>query len=374
MKFFEIKFEIYLCKNPHITPMNQMKKLWSIVLICFLTVILIPMTESFTISTPKSQLTWNDTNFRPIGVNYYPRTHPWTRTWTEFNTTELRDDCVKIKSIGGNCLRTFIQWELIEPEPWIYNNTIVNRIIEFFNIVSEAGLALIFSFFDFGPPKWAGVNVDQMYVNSTLIEHQNAQLKYLIPLLNTSKAAFIWDIRNEPTSSIITIQNFTLWVENISSCIRALGDTHYITVGGAWGNFEDPRPYAHSLDIVCMHYYGRSNEPDRIRNFDKYIQIFLATGKPIIIEEFGWPNFDPVTEQMQEFYYKSLFEKFDQYNVAGFLPWCLWDYGDHFWNNTEANFGLLRYDGTWKPATYAFFNYASGSHEYVSRYWIGGPF
>jgi endo-1,4-beta-mannosidase len=354
--------------------MKQIKSLFLITLGLLLITFVIPLTEPIGIKTPEPQLTWNKVPFRPIGVNYYPRTHPWTGTWTEFNATEFAEDCERIKALGGNSLRTFIQWELIEPEPWIYNQTIVERVVKFFEVASEHDLALIFTFFDFGPPKWAGTTEDQMYVNTTLIEHQNAQLKFLLPLVNETKAAFIWDIRNEPRSKTISVEEFTLWVENISTCIRNLGDSHYITVGGAWENFEDPRPYAHAIDIVCFHYYSSQGSPNRFRMFDKYIQMFLETGKPIIAEEFGWPSYGNITEEMQDFYYKFLFEQFDKYNIAGVLPWCLWDYGPNFWSESEANFGLLRYDGSWKPIAYTFQNYALGNREYSSRYWIGGQF
>ena len=84
--------------------------------------------------------------------------------------------------------------------------TIVNNVVDFFNTCSASHIAVIFSFFDYGPPAWAGVAQDQMYVNQSLIAREDAQLQYIIPLINQTSAAFIWDLKNEPTSNTVTIQ------------------------------------------------------------------------------------------------------------------------------------------------------------------------
>jgi endo-1,4-beta-mannosidase len=346
------------------------KKLALFVLVATIIAFILPATEFLGIPTPSPQFEWNEQPFRPVGVNYYPRTHPWTGTWTQFNGTELAEDFAIIKSLGGNCVRTFIQWELVEPAPWIYNTTIIDRIVEFFEIASEADLAIMLSFFDFGPPSWAGLSDDDpMYTDPDLIAHQVAQLELIIPLINHTKAAFMWDLRNEPTSSVIPISQFVRWVENLTTTIRALGDNHYVVVGGGYGNFEDPRPYAALVDAVCMHFYGASKEPQRRRAFENYLQMFKQSGKPVIVQEFGWSSSGNVTESMQADYYRIMFNLFDQHEIAGVMPWCLWDYGPNFWSESEANFGLLRYDQTWKPAAHVFHDYATGQKQLAWNYW-----
>lgn len=344
-------------------------KVNTVILIMLIAVACLPITEYWTISTPSPQFVWNGTPFRPVGVNYYPRTHPWTGTWEQFNATELAEDCRLIKSLGGNCLRTFIQWRLVEPVPWVYNMTIVSRVVEFFQVVSAENLSIMLSFFDFGPPEWAHVNQDAQYYNATLIAHQKAQLEFMIPLLNQSKAAFIWDLRNEPSSQTVPMEDFVLWVENLTTTIRALGDSHYIVVGGGYGNFEDPSDYAHLVDAVCMHWYGAGREPQRRRAFEVYLQKFTDCAKPIIVQEFGWSSSGNVTEEMVAEYYRTMFNLFDKHGIAGIMPWCLWDYGPNFWSESEANFGLMHYDGTLKRAGLVFQQYTQGTLESASNYW-----
>ena len=330
----------------------------------------VPLTEFFGVATPQPELEWNGVPFRPIGTNYYPRDHPWTGTWTAYNGTELREDLGRLKALGGNCIRTFIQWELIEPSQGSYNTTIVNRIQDFFNACSDAGIAVMFSFFDFGPPGWAGVEQDQMYVNESLIARQVAQLEYLIPLVNDTSSAFIWDLRNEPRSQTVTREQFSMWVYNLTMTIKNMGDTHYVVVGGGWDNFEDPAIYADlPVDAVCMHFYTSRDNPTWKRDFQKYAAKFKAIGKPVILQEFGWPTWEGIgiTENMQAHYYRGIFDECDRASVAGITSWCLWDYtvdldwkgsGDH----SEEHYGLLRVDGSWKPSAQAFHDYATGNH------------
>lgn len=323
----------------------------------------IPITQFVGVARPDPVFYWDGEPFRPIGFNYYPSTHPWEGTWTEFNLTELNQDFIRIKALGGNCIRTFIQWRQIEPNEGEYNNTIVNRIIDLFQAASSHDIAIMFSFFDFGPPAWAHAEPEQMYINQSLIAKEIAQLEYLIPLINETKAAFIWDLRNEPTSSTISMAQFRIWVENLTTAIRNLGDTHYIVVGGGYGNFENPAGYADLVDAVCMHFYRARDSPTWKREFEIYTRMFRQSQKPIILQEFGWPTGESwgISESVQATYYKGIFELCDKEQIAGVMPWCLWDYPYLTWSETEGHFGVLRADGSWKPAAHVFHAYVTGS-------------
>ncbi|MHA1731101.1 MAG: glycoside hydrolase 5 family protein [Promethearchaeota archaeon] len=353
-------------------PRHLKRATWTLIVACSLLVvaIVVPATEYSAVGTPTPVLSWNGAPFRPVGVNYYPRNHPWTGTWEAFNATELRSDLERVKALGGNCVRTFIQWRLVEPEPWVFNQTIVDLLVEFFEVASEEGVAVILSFFDFGPPGWADAEQDEMYTNQTLVAHQVAQLQLLIPLLRNQKAAFTWDLQNEPKSTRVGVDEFVGWVENLTTTIRGLDDEHLVVVGGGYGNFEDPAPYASLVDAVCPHFYKARTEPQWKREFQRYLGTFTATGKPVILEEFGWPVYGQISEQAQAGFYAATFEMCDDLQIAGVVAWCLWDYSVELWNPQEEHFGLLRVDGSWKPAAHAFHDYATG-HRWCTRNFNG---
>ena len=347
--------------------------------------LLVPATDSFMIDTPAPVFTWNGEPFRPVGVNYYPRDRPWEGTWTYFNETIIQQDLARVKALGGNCVRTFIQWRLVEPEAGMFNEMIISRVEAFYDLASEAGIAVMLSFFDYGPPEWSGAvgkDGDEMYVDPYLIERQIAQLEYVIPRLMNKTAAFMWDLRNEPSSTTVTREQFAGWVATLVAAVRAIDDERLVVVGGGWGNFENPSIYADlDVDAVCMHFYRSRDSPAWRREFERYTAMFLATGKPVILQEFGWPSYDGygITEEMQASYYKGIFDASDKLGVAGIMPWCLWDYPvDLDWSGTgdhsEEHYGLLRVDGSWKPAAHAFRDYATGVHQRSWTFGLGGRF
>ena len=99
-------------------------KRWLIVIFlvfCIGCGLFIPLTEFWGSSRPPPVLMWNGQPFYPVGVNYYPSSHPWEGTWTSYNHTELAADLDTIHTLGGNCIRTFLQWELVEPVCGVFN-------------------------------------------------------------------------------------------------------------------------------------------------------------------------------------------------------------------------------------------------------------
>jgi endo-1,4-beta-mannosidase len=334
---------------------------------------ILPLAENIFLTKPAPAFMWNGEPFRPVGFNYYPRTHPWAGTWTAFNGTELRADLQTIKSLGGNCIRTFIQWRLIEPQPGTYNSTIVDRIIQLFDIASDEEIAIQFAFFDWGlSGAWPDEAIGDRFTNQTMINHQIAQLQYVIPLLKNKSAAFIWDLTNEPGGEDLGKADFRNWVQQLSDSIRFIDNAHYITVGGAqWQNW-DPIGYADLLDAVCLHYYRSASMIEEHRNwipdYANQLQMFTKSGKPVIVQEFGISN-EQFSEELAADYLKDIFTISDQYGVAGIMPWCFWDYGPDFQGSQrEARFGFLGFDGTWKPVAQMFRSYTLGTFSYTNGY------
>jgi endo-1,4-beta-mannosidase len=352
---------------------NRLATFFTFMIVIFLAVPLIPLADTLFLTKPAPAFTWNGAPFRPIGFNYYPRTHPWAGTWTAFNDTELRKDLQVIKSLGGNCIRTFIQWGLVEPHPGIYNSTIVNRIIQLFDIASEENIAIQFAFFDWGlNGYWPTNEIGHKFTNQTMIDHEIAQLQYLIPLLKSKSAAFMWDLTNEPGDQYLGKEDFRNWVRQLSNAIRSIDDTHLITVGGAqWSNW-DPIGYADLIDCVCLHYYRSASKilenKNWIPDYKYQLSLFRKTGKPVIVQEFGISN-DEISEEVAADYLKDIFTISDQYGIAGIIPWCLWDYGPDFsGTQREAQFGFLRYDETWKPVAHVFHSYNNNTFQYTNAY------
>lgn len=145
--------------------MNQ-KSIESIVLLALsVSIFVVPIFEYSFVQTPAPVLYWNNEPFRPIGFNYYPCMHPWTRMWTEWNATEMNNDFQLIKALGGNSIRTFVHWSLLELAPGVYNMTYVSMLQEFFSLAEANEIAVILGFFDLGSPSWTDVSHrEEMYM------------------------------------------------------------------------------------------------------------------------------------------------------------------------------------------------------------------
>ncbi|NTU80323.1 MAG: hypothetical protein HGA45_13265, partial [Chloroflexales bacterium] len=104
-------------------------------------------------------------------------------------------------------------------------------------------------------------------------------------------------------------------------------------------------------DLVSVHIY---NADDAARQLD---ELRRQTGRPILLQEFGWPTGPPCavrgySEVEQEQVYRTTLEA-ARGRVAGVMAWTLRDYDPgptYRWETREEYYGLVRPDGTLKPA------------------------
>jgi hypothetical protein len=117
-----------------------------------------------------------------------------------------------------------------------------------------------------------------------------------------------------------------------------------------WLPGPDGRRAIDYSDVVSMHTYDAgavAPDLDALRG---------RTGKPILIEEFGWPTgpacVENYTEATQVVLYQAVLSAAKD-RTAGVFAWTLRDY-DHAptsrWDSREEHFGLYRPDGSLKPA------------------------
>ena len=169
-----------------------------------------------------SDFTWNDYPFHPIGFNYFTKYYHGYGFWVDYNETEIRADLTIIKQLGGNCLRTFIPWHLFEPAMGVYNDSYVNKLVSFYNLVCEYDIAIICAFFDNNYPGWLGSDVNAMYTNRTLIAAQAAHLQHLIARIDKTKAAFLWELGSRPESYTVGIGAFLDYLSTLRTSIQVV--------------------------------------------------------------------------------------------------------------------------------------------------------
>jgi mannan endo-1,4-beta-mannosidase len=168
---------------------------------------------------------------------------------------------------------------------------------------------------------------------------------------------FSWQIGNEPRAfSNESKAPFILWLKEISAFIKSLDKNHMVSIGseGSWGCENDMSLFEqiHSdpnVDYLTAHIWPKNwswldeddiagSLPKCIANTFDYISkhetIAQKLGKPLVIEEFGFPRDhhlyslnDPTT--MRDRYYASVFSKVQQSSVEkGILAGCnFWAWG-----------------------------------------------
>ena len=107
-------------------------------------------------------------------------------------------------------------------------------------------------------------------------------------------------------------------------------------------------------DFLSFHSYNAGNIDWQIQ----YIE--LHSQKPIVLQETGWPTGPPCTlpqyaDDQQTLLYRLMVKGATAHDIAGMINWQLWDFqpGTSMGGGREFNedyYGLLRRDGTWKPA------------------------
>ena len=168
-----------------------------------------------------------------------------------------------------------------------------------------------------------------------------------------------WDLHNEPDNYGIwkagDPQKVLRWIGRMADEVHALAPRQLVTVGmgrasSLWLPGPDGRRVVDYSDVVSMHSYDAgmvAQELDQLR---------AQTAKPIIIEEFGWPTgpgcMENYSETTQLRLYRAVLDAAKN-RTSGVVAWTLHDYDagpTDRWDTFEDNFGLIRPDGSLKPA------------------------
>ncbi|HET9495321.1 MAG TPA: cellulase family glycosylhydrolase, partial [Chloroflexia bacterium] len=306
------------------------------------------------------------------GVNFYPKDQPWADMWTQWDGEAARRDLSRAAEIGANTVRVLAPFK---PQfGWTTRETgdlrpeYLDELRQLLQIAGELDMKVMVALFDFYDPG-----------TDTLppAEAEARALRYLrgiVSALANDDRVLAWDIHNEPDHYETWRDDrkpevFVRWMARMAAEIRSLDPNHPITVGmGQFDNLfvadesgapaiDEPNrglTAADFSDFLSFHSYNAGNIDWQI----SYVK--ARTGKPVVLQEMGWPtgpacNEPEYNEQHQVHLYDLMLQGARKHDLAGVLNWQLWDFrpgasAGAGRETREDYFGLLRRDGSWKPA------------------------
>ena len=310
------------------------------------------------------------------GTNYWLDSQPGIETWVAWDGPTIRNELDKARQLGVNTVRIGIPYDQLQGLQVVWgqgcdapgaqcnyvNGPIANEMEQMLQIASGYNMKVIFTLFEWSN-KFPQPGTDEY----------RKQLNYLqgvvAPFANDDRVLG-WDLHNEPENydawnTNNGPQTVLSWIANIASAVRAIDHRHLLTVGVAdyrtlWLGSQGSR-LIDIVDFASFHCYDAGSLQAQID------AIQAQTKKPVLLEEMGWPT-GPASlskpaavydEATQEFLYKTMLSVVAKSSLVGVLQWTLEDNplgtAKHYIKpNSSAWFGLVRRDGSFKPAAIDF--------------------
>ena len=317
-----------------------------------------------------NQLIFKGQPIKLKGINFYPKDQPWDRMWKQWNGPAAQSDLSRASELGINTVRILVPYEpdtgWTDKETGQVSPVYLNQLQQMVQLAGDMNLKVIIALFDF-----YDLSDDKWQPGSPAEARQKLYLQTIISTFANDDRVLAWDLHNEPDQ----YYTWTLarnpkawvdWLQMVAAEVRRLDHNHLVTVGmSLFDNLyvadntgspllEEPSrgPTAADVsDFLSFHSYNAGNMDWQIT------YISTRANKPVVLEETGWPTGPACqqpeyTEQNQVGLYNLMMDAAAQkHDIAGVMQWQLWDLGPSGGQEThEGYFGLLRRDGTWKPA------------------------
>lgn len=139
--------------------------------------------------------------FVPMGVNYYRPGTGWApQVWKKFDAAATRQDFLRMKAAGVNCVRVFLTFGSFLMDPNNVSPEGLAKFDQFLAIAEEAGIYV----HPTGPDHWEGLPAwakgDQIADERVLAALENFWHKFAARYRGRS-VIFAYDLRNEPMVS-----------------------------------------------------------------------------------------------------------------------------------------------------------------------------
>ena len=323
--------------------------------------------------------------------------------WRDFDAAEVRDDMARIVSLGFDVVRLFALAEDFLPEPSRVSAMAVGRLVEVVRAAGEAGLRAMPTLVVINMSGWMwwpgwmrdaqGRGLD-LYRDPAALAAQERLVETCARALAGGAAVRALDLANEIDGAQVpdSREAGRSWVERMTAAARRGAPGLPVQVGAhlpslAEANNMRVDDIAACADEDVMHAYplysevARSPLDPELVPFSCALTAGLAARGPVLMQEFGLPTAPPgaagrtfeddflgrrrpqylASEEEGGRYYAEVLDRLVATGAAGAYAWCYGDYDPRLFDRPpldralrERTFGLVRADGSEKPAAGVF--------------------
>jgi endo-1,4-beta-mannosidase len=338
-----------------------------------------------------------------LGINYWPRKSAMYM-WEEFDIGEVREDMTHIADMGFEVVRMFTRTKDFLPTPSTVDATMIQRLLEVVQAAGDAGLMVVPTVVILNMsgsiwwPQWmldANGSPRDIFSDPAILRAQALLAQALARALAGNPTLRGFDLANEiddaqfPKSREVA----TGWASTLATTIRTAAPDTQIRLGMHLPSLTTDNnvrvdDVATIVDEDVMHTYplysnfARTPLDTELAPFSLALTAGLSgAGRRPLMQEFGACTAAPgspgrmitdnflgeqkpqylASEDEQAAYCETVLERLLATGAAGAYAWCFADYESRLFDRPplatalrERTFGLVRPDGSEKPAADVF--------------------
>ena len=326
--------------------------------------------------------------------------------WREFDLGEVRDELAHIADMGFDTVRLFALAQDFLPERERVDGTMVSRLVDVARVAKDAGLSIVPTLIVINMsgriwwPAWmtdANETPPDLYADPSVVRSQMLLARACATALSGDASVRAIDIANEidDAQRPASREAARAWISAMANAIRAAAPGTPVRIGAHLPSLTTENhmridDLARVLDDDVMHAYPLYSEyarsfldPELVPFSCALTTALSGRNRPSLMQEFGLctaPNGASgccitddflgrtrtqylASEAEGATYYESVVNRLVQTGAAGAYAWCYADYDAQLYERApldrairERTFGLVRSDGTEKPAAQVFRN------------------
>jgi endo-1,4-beta-mannosidase len=329
--------------------------------------------------------------------------------WREFDIAEVRDEMAQIAAIGFDVVRVFALTQDFLPRPLTVAADMVSRLVDVVRAASDAGLRVVPTLIVINMsgriwwPEWMldaqGMPAD-LFSDPVILRSQALLVETCASALSGDDAIRAFDLANEIDDAQCPQSRDAgwLWASVLANTIRRRSPRTPIQIGAHLPSLTTVNnmrvdDLASVADEDVMHAYplycdtARSFLDPELVPFTCALTAGLAgSGRPSLMQEFGLCTAPPgapgqaitddflgqsrsqylASEDEAATYFDAVLDGLVRTGAAGAYAWCYGDYDARLFDRPpfatarrERTFGLVRSDGSEKPAAGVFRSFSA---------------